>query len=158
MTDGKWTCSTDEDVWNCGEEFDTPEEALEYAQHVLGPDCNLEDGAHVYVGVQRQVELDELARRATDASTAIESMALWLCDNFGDEVSENALDVSKEAETDLDLRLEMTVRQWMSDHGIKPSVCHIDRVQSHVWRQCPQADPDGQCVLHADHEGEHEWP
>ena len=154
---GKWCASTDEEHWSDGEEFDTREAALAYAIECLAVENNIEDGDRVYTGQIRAVDLDSLAASGTQAWSVIESMECWMHDNVGDEL-DYEMSVSKEAEADLDARLDATVRQWMDAHDIKPNCWHIDGVKSEVWKQCAEAVADERCMLHLGHEGAHDFP
>lgn len=162
MTPGKWTCSTNEEEWNCTEEFDTREDALAYAVSEFCPDHGVEDGGSFWVGQIGEVDIESMSEAACDAWSAIDQMSQWLHDNVGD-FAQDELDVSKEAEQDLDERLAKTVREWMDAHSIKPSCFTIDRMERHTWEQCEAKhdehdNPRGRCVHHIEHQGEHEWP
>jgi hypothetical protein len=161
-TTGKWMCSTDEERWSDTSEFDTREEALAYALGELAPYQGLDDGDSVWIGQVREPSLDSLADAGVDAWSVIDSMTCWLYDNVG-EFAQDSLDVSKEAEDDLDNRLTATIREWMTVHGIKPTCFLIDAIERHVFKQCEERNPTvseetlSRCVHGVGHEGQHEF-
>jgi hypothetical protein len=166
MTEGKWTCSTDEEHWNCDQEFDTKEEALAYAMSEHAPDMGVEDGQRIYVGQVETIKLDALADSACDADRAIDNMQEWLYENAGEGAEDSLKIITKDAEADLDVRLTNTVLEWMKAYGIKPNYFLIGYVESHVWEQCKETDPTQsveelrkqRCVLPIEHDGDCEWP
>jgi hypothetical protein len=124
------------------------------------------DGCNVWIGQVAAIDLESMSESACSAWSAIGSMTEWLYSNVG-EFASDALDVSKEAEADLDVRLAKCLREWMEAHAIKPNCFTIEYVESHVWEQCkemrsgdaidPRPAPD-RCLLHIEHDGVCEWP
>lgn len=45
-TSGKWLVSNNEESWTCDEEFDTKEQAVEYAKFHYAEEYGLSDGDH----------------------------------------------------------------------------------------------------------------
>jgi hypothetical protein len=166
---GKWTCSTNEEHWSSGEYFDTREEALAYGMSAFAAEHGIRDGGNVWIGQVKEITPADLAGQGADAWRVIENLDEALFELVGDEC-DHELDVSKEAEADLDARLEAAIRDWMIAHDIKPKSWTLEHVERHVWKQCdvlravPHAahpdcdDVSERCVLHDEHEGECEWP
>ena len=168
MTDGKWTCSTNDERWDCGEEFDTREDALAFAISELAPDYGIEDGGSVFVGQINKVTIDNIAAGIFDADSVIDQMACWLYDNVGEDFVDD-IKVSKEQSEDLEERLAATVREWATANGIEPTCFTLENVERHTWEQCDETrevdtDPSSEpphterCLRHSEHEGAHEWP
>lgn len=163
MTEGKWTCSTDEEHWDCSEEFETRDEALAYVMNTHAPDYNVEDGCSVYIGQIKMPKVEDMASGSARADMVIDSMMEWLYENVG-EFAQDSIEYSKVQETDLQARLDATVVDWLRANAIKLDCYLVDPVERHTWRQCeekrtePLDEPPGRCVLHVEHEGEHEWP
>ena len=160
--DGKWMASTREEHWDSSEEFDTREEAIEYAKHVLAIEHNLEDGATLYTGQVSKITSDKLAAHGADASCVIDNLGERLYELLGDEVDHD-FPVTTEQEADLDARLTATIRDWMIAHGLEPTLFEIEHVETHSFEQCEgfqkdETDPADRCVLHVGHEGDHEFP
>jgi hypothetical protein len=160
--DGKWTCSSNEEHWDCYEDFDTREEAEVYALGEFGSGYGLEDGATVWVGQIKAITPADLASHGADAESVIESLDERLYELVGD-AGDFQLDAPSAAKDDLDARLEATIRDWMNAHGIEPGCWTIEHAKSHTWHQCEAKhdehdNPRGRCVRHLDHQGEHEWP
>lgn len=163
-TDGKWTASTREERWDSSEEFDTREEALEYAKHYLANEMDLEDGASFFTGQVHAITPDELAAHGADAWRVVENLSERLYELLGDELCDQIkFTVTPEQETDLDARLAVTIRDWMIAHGLAPKAFTIEHVETHSFEQCEgfqkdETDPADRCVLHTGHDGDHEYP
>lgn len=165
MTDGKWTCSTDEEHWNCDEEFDTEEEALSYLMSEHAPSYGVDDGHFVYVGQIKAIRNEDLAEYATpDTDRILDDMSEYLFENVGPDFAEN-IEASKEQLADLETRLKDTILKWMEDHSIKPTCYTLDHVKSHAWAQCkaqrsedPETNTAERCVREIEHEGACEFP
>lgn len=138
---GKWMCITDEEHWSSNEEFDSREEALAYATTELVLEDGLEVGDHVYTGQVREITAEEIAVAGERAWNVVENLQQWLYDNVGEDY-EDALDVSKADEDELQVRLNATILGWLKDRDIKPSCYRIEHVESHMIETLPPIDPD----------------
>ena len=161
-TAGKWTASTNEERWDSSEEFDTRDEALEYAKFELGPDYGLDDGDSFFVGQIQPITGPDLAEHVADGSGVIDAIGERLYELLGDEI-DPTFPVTSEQETDLDARLATAIREWFAAHQLEPKYFTIEHVEHFSFDQCEAAkvdesNPADRCVLHDGHEGEHEWP
>src|SRR4051812_4462488 len=104
MTDGKWTCSTHEENWDCSEEFNTKEEALAYALSEHAPQQGIDDGASIWVGRISATTMEEVAEGTISGDDILDRMACWLYDNVGEDFTDS-LDATKEQQDDLERRL-----------------------------------------------------
>ena len=161
---GKWTCSTNEELWNCHEELDTEAEALDYAKFIFCEEQNLEDGNMFWVGQIEEASLADMAGAAAEADRVIERMDEWLYDNIG-EASEDTLEATPAQTEDLDKRLTATILAWLREHDIRPRCYAIGKMTSHIFHQCEAVDESqggpsstARCVRHEEHEGEHDFP
>jgi len=169
MTDGKWTCSTNEEHWNCSEEFDTRDEALAYAISEFAPDYGLDDGDSFWIGQIAAVTIGEIAESILDSDGVLDQMACWLHDNVGPDFVDD-IDVTNEQADDLEKRLHATVREWAAGHGIKPRCFTLNHIERHTWEQCKETravTPDAsaeesphieRCLRQIEHEGSCDWP
>lgn len=160
-TDGKWTASTREERWDSSEEFDTRDEALEYAKHWLAHEHDLQDGAHFFTGQIHAIASMDLAEYGADAEKVIDGIADRLYELLGDEV-DHEFPVTPEQSADLDARLTAAIRDWIIAHKLEPKMFTLEHVTMHTFEQCEElqhdeANPD-RCVLHVGHDGDHEWP
>ncbi len=128
MIDGKWTCSTDEENWSsCFEEFDTKQEALDYAQE-FAQNEGVEPGLTVYVGQVRKITTAHLAENAASAEVVVENIDEWLYENVGEEIP-NQIECTPEQTEDLQRRLNATVEQWLNDNSIEAPCWKVENVQ-----------------------------
>jgi hypothetical protein len=160
---GKWTCSTNEEHFDCSESFDTEAEAIEYGKHYC-EEMGIEDGDLYYTGQIDAVTVEEMVNGAPDSDRVIESIDMFLYDNLG-EVAEGGLSVPAAAQADLDERLRTCVKDWIIAHSLVPNWCHIERLKSHVFHQCDVVDETqggpsstARCARVMGHEGEHDFP
>lgn len=168
MTDGKWTCSTNEERWNCGEEFDTRDEAFAYAESAHAPEYGVDDGGSFWVGQIKAVTIDEIAAGILDSDSILDQMACWLHDNVGEDFVDDLV-VTKPQGDDLETRLAAAVSEWAKAHGIAPTCFTLEHIERHTWERCNEgrtvphaAHPDmdavvERCVLPIEHEGACEW-
>lgn len=165
MTDGKWTLSTDEERWSIGEEFDTRDEALKYAETVLAPEYGLDDGDSFWVGQIKAVTMNDIADALFDGDRVLDDVGEWLYENVGEDFTDEIV-ASRAQLDDLEQRLAATVREWAAVHGIQPTCFQLEHVERHTWEQCKETRPEPEpyvghierCVLPIEHEGDCEWP
>lgn len=131
MRDGKWTCSDSEEHWTCLEEFDTKEEALEYATTQYADDYGIEPGSRVWVGQIKRITPEMLAENSIDARHVVDEMDTWLYEMVGD-ILPNEVECTKEQEKDLQHRLEETVKKWLVDNNIETKCWLLEHVSSVV--------------------------
>jgi hypothetical protein len=160
-SDGKWTCSTSEEHFDCSEVFDTEAEAIEYGAG-FASEMGIEDGMLYWTGQISIMRSSELAR-VFDATRTVETMEEYIYDNCGDEVSYE-IRPSTEQDTDLEARVRPVIARWLDDHGLTPSCAHINKVRSHVFHLCPEVDSTRfdpanhpRCTRETGHDGDHEW-
>jgi len=132
MTDRKWICSTRVDGWNGAKEFDTRENAIDYAVHDLAVEQGLEQGRRVYTGQLRDLDAGQIAERAFDEQSLLGTIERWLRDSFGPDF-DWGLASTTEQEADLRKRLVKTIKSWFRDHGIEPGALTVEHVRSHIW-------------------------
>ncbi|HEY6037094.1 MAG TPA: hypothetical protein VIV58_22600 [Kofleriaceae bacterium] len=165
-TDGKWTCSTQEEHWDCTEEFNTRDEALAYAVSEHVPEMGLDHGDNLWVGQIQAVTLEPIVESLFDAESIEDRIACWLYDNVGEDFADD-IAITKAQGEDLERRLAETFRAWATEHKVAPTCFTLARVEHHRWQQCDKARPvsdddvgitSERCLLHAEHDGAHQWP
>lgn len=169
-TEGKWTCSTHEEQWDCTEEFDTKEDAIAYAISEHAPSYGIEDGCSIFIGRIHKIEVSELARQAISGARIVEDLEEALWEHCG-EAADDGLDVPNGASDDLEKRVIAAIETWAAEHSIAPTCYTLEQIERHTWRQCdllravPNAacgsccdDVSVRCLLHEGHEGEHNFP
>jgi len=154
--DGKWTVSDNEERWECGETFDTRDEAISYGLNVYASEQGLEDGRRIWVGQVSAITADTLVGTIS-ADSLIETMDLHLYDLIGD-VSDDGIDAPLEAVHDLDEQLERVLRNWLKTHDLVPDMCQLEHITDHVYYACESADADGRgCTKAQGHGGDHDF-
>jgi hypothetical protein len=163
LTTGKWTCSTNEENFDCHEMLDAEAEAIEYGK-IFCEEMGVEDGELYYTGQIKAITADEMAAGSPGAERIVESIEEHLYDVLGD-ISEGGLSVKPDAIDDLDERIQACVERWIVDHDLVPNWCHIEHTKSHVFHQCDMVDESqggpsstARCTRHAGHDGEHDFP
>lgn len=161
---GKWTCSTDEENFNCSEHFDTEAEAIEYGK-VLSEENGLEDGELYWTGRIAAVTADEMAEGATDGGSIVEHIESYLYDNLGGDITEDGIGATDAQLEDLTKRIQGVTRQWIVDHDLVPNWCRIEKSRSHLFAQCDEVDSTRfdpanhpRCIRYDGHDGEHDFP
>lgn len=131
---GKWMCSTNEEQWDCREEFDSEEEALAYALSEFAPDYGLEPGDRVFVGQVEEIDRESMAEYAADDERVVEAIGEYIYERVGDDPNDEPYDisVSREQQNDLGRMLRATIVEWMTKHDLRAPCFSIGRTSSHV--------------------------
>lgn len=164
IVSGKWTCSTDEENFDCSEQLDTEADAIEYGKTHC-EEMGVEDGALYHTGQILAVDADDLAAGATDAERVLEDIEQHLYDNIGGDHVEAGIGATPAQVVDLDVRLRACVKAWVLAHDLVPDWCRIENSNSHIFHQCAEVDSmkfdpanHPRCIRVLGHEGEHEFP
>lgn len=159
--DGKWSCSTDEEVWDCYEQFDTAEQARQYAIDAHCDEQGQEFDTPFYVGRISTVKSAALAHGGVDATRILERMDEWLYDNVGEAAEDTGISATPAQIEQLQQLLEQVTTAWLETNKVAPTVCSFESVHEHRYERCTYSNglgPDGgwQCTLGLGHSGDHE--
>lgn len=141
--EGAWIVSDNEEVWTCGEEFDTEEAAVAYAIAEYAEDYGVDPGRCVFVG---QVSTEEtnaaaIAEYAVDADGVVEACEERFYDLLGDAI-EVTIQTTEEQRADLNKRLAAVVAAWLTEHSLVPQCFTMQKVTSHVVPKPDEDDAD----------------
>lgn len=142
--------SSNEEHWNSYEEFDSYEEAVEFALNDFAADYGIEPGRHVYVGQVREITNEMIASRVCSAEQVLEDVGEYLYELVGDEVT-HPFDTNVAQRVDLDFHLEQAFLEWARKHRLQAGCFTLDHVSSHVVERDFEAEEESkQVALDAD--------
>lgn len=158
---GKWSCSTNEEVWDCFEQFDTEEEAIQHGiTHC--EEMGEEFDTLYWTGRIDPLDAETLGKAGVSAAHIVEEMDSWMFDNLGEVSEGNEVEATKEQLAELDQLLAQVTCAWLTKHKLVPVLCSLDATRSHIYKRCEVHDfsvgPEGsRCTRGDGHDGAHDY-
>lgn len=118
---GKWTFSSNEEIFNYGEEYDTKEQAIEGGKDYFDDDP-------FYVGQIESIGLGV----SVDVDHIFEHINQEMCSEVGEVADDYLMHVKKDHRQELESELTDIIAKWMERHGYGPtffSVVNIEAVE-----------------------------
>lgn len=120
--EGKWTVSTDEEIFNDGLFFSTKEEAIEGGkiEFTWEGEC-----PSLFVGQVKSLEL----QMAVNVDSIIENIAENVYDEAGEVAEDYLNDVKKEHAEELESDLNEVLLNWINKHNYKPTFFQVVNIE-----------------------------
>ena len=160
--DGKWSCSTHEEVWDGFEQFDTPQEAMQYAIDTHCGEQGLEFDRHFWIGKVKRIDPDDVATLGVDVDRMLEAMGEGLYDLVGEVADGHQIEPTPEQQQELESLLTSVTAAWLHKHKLIGELCTFECIKSETYARCDASDgygPEGgwRCELGLGHTGAHEY-
>ena len=131
--EGKWLASSNEEHWDCGEEFDTKDEAAVYAVGEFAKDYGVEPGRRVWIG--RVESLDkplDLAASMFDLDDALDKLGEALFEQCGEAAEDAVPTLSKREYEDFETHVRVAIATWLRANDKHVECFAIEHVESLV--------------------------
>lgn len=118
MSEEKWTCNDDEDVWSSGEEFDTREAAIEGGKELYA------ENGFFYIGIMRKPMPPEIYWGYDDWLRTVDDQ-----DDYRNDFGDDWCDATKEQFEELDDIVQLAIGAWLDKHKLRPKFHVIEKIE-----------------------------
>jgi len=131
--EGKWLVSSNEEHWDCGEEFDTKDEAAVYAVGEFAKDYGVEPGRRVWIGCVESLDKPlDLAASMFDLDDALEKLGEALWEQCGEAAEDAGPKFSKRECEEFEANVRAYIASWLIVHDKHVECFTLEKVESLV--------------------------